>query len=69
MPYADHQDTPPHLAPGEHHAQTVASNRAWEALMLAQTPQAWALLLRGHDVPVDQLDPGYLARLRRNRAA
>lgn len=43
--------------------------RAWEALMLARTPEAWSQLLQGKPVPTDQLDPEFLARMRSRRAA
>lgn len=66
MAYRDnHADDIPSIAPGENDAQRYASNRAHEALMLAQTPEAWAQLIRGHPVPADQLDPHHLARQRR----
>lgn len=48
-------------------AEHQASIRAWEALMLARTPEAWAQLLKGHPVPVDQLDHVYLQRARARR--
>lgn len=51
------------------HAEHQASIRAWEALMLAQTPEAWAQLLKGEPVPADQLDYHYLARMKARRAA
>jgi hypothetical protein len=44
-----------------------ASTRAWNALMLSPTPQAWGQLLRGNPVPVDQLDLTFLARIRSRR--
>jgi hypothetical protein len=58
-----------YLAPGEKEAERYASNRAWEALMLAQTPEAWALLLRGEKVPSDQLDHRQLERVKRRMRA
>jgi len=46
-----------------------AGIRAWEALMLARTPEAWSQLLLGQPVPADQLDPEFLARMRSRHAA
>ena len=51
-----HTDRIPHIAPGELEAQRQASIRAWESLMLARTPEAWAQLLQGEPVPKDQRD-------------
>lgn len=66
---SEHKDTIPEITPGELEAQRVASNRAWEALTLAQTPEAWSQLLQGKPVPLDQLDPDAVARLRKRKAA
>jgi hypothetical protein len=38
------------------------SARAWWALMLATTPDAWARLLDGEQVFPEELDPVWLAR-------
>jgi hypothetical protein len=43
--------------------------RAWEAMMLARTPEAWSQLLLGKPVPEDQLDPEYLLRARQRGGA
>lgn len=70
MAYPDnHADTIPCIAPGEADAQRYASNRAFHALMLAATPEAWAMLLRGQHVPADQLDHHHLTRAQKRTAA
>lgn len=38
------------------------SIRAWQALMLAPTPDVWSQLLQGNAVPTDQLDFHQLRR-------
>ena len=63
-----HTDRIPQIAPGELEAQRQASIRAWESLMLARTPEAWAQLLKGEPVPNDQLDHHGLRQLRKRRA-
>lgn len=67
--YAAYRDISPYPAPGEHEAQRQASIRAWEALMLAETPESWSQLLQGQPVPIDQLDTHAIARLRKRKAA
>ena len=65
MEYADYQDTPPYLAPGEQQAQNEASQRAWLALRLARTPDTWGGLMLGLAVAPDALDTDELERQRR----
>lgn len=50
-----------HYQPSQSEIQ-ASRVRAWYALMLARTPEAWSQLLQGKQVPVDQLD---FDRLRR----
>lgn len=63
----NHIDTLPCLAPGEQEAQRRALVRAWDMLMLARSPEGWAALLRGEDLPHDQVDRNNLRRARRRR--
>lgn len=65
----NHADTIPCIAPGERDAQRQASNRAYAALMLAQTPEAWFALLRGEPIPYDQLDMTQHNRAKRRMGA
>lgn len=70
MSYHDnHADDIPCIATGEADAQRYASNRAFHAMMLATTPEAWFLLLRGEPVPADQLDHRRLKRAEKRTAA
>lgn len=70
MAYAEnHADNIPSIAPGEADAQRYASNRAFHAMMLATTPEAWFRLLRGETVPADQLDHRRLERAQKRTAA
>lgn len=66
--HLNHAGHVPHLAPGEREAQRRASNRTWNALMLAPNPDTWLALVKGEAVPTDQLDQNELARRRRRRA-
>jgi hypothetical protein len=44
-------------------------NRLWRAMMLAPTAAILDALLAGEAVPIDQLDPKWVARFGRKRAA
>lgn len=65
----NHADKIPHIAPGEKDAQRQASNRAYAALMLTKTPEAWFALLKGEPIPYDQLDMAQHNRAKRRMGA
>jgi hypothetical protein len=65
----NHADTIPCIAPGEHDAQRQASNRAYAAMMLTQTPEAWFALLRGETIPFDQINMAEHNRTKRRMGA
>lgn len=43
----------------------VGPDRTWQAMVLAPNAEVCAALLRGESVPIDQLDPEWVARLGR----
>lgn len=65
----NHADSIPFIAPGEQDAQRKASNRAYAALMLTQTPEAWLALLRGETIPLDQINIAQHNRAKRRMGA
>lgn len=61
-PYSWYQARPPYLAPGEQKVHDDAATRAWLALRLATTPDAWGGLMLQLPVAATALDADELAR-------